>query len=149
MIVSSTRPASHHRRRPAGRSAGQPGNRVFGRHRALPGYGDRLLAVSLDVSNLPRAATVAQAAAGRFGRIDILVNNAGRGRLGTVEEASPEEVEAVFQANFFGLLAVTRAVLPIMQAQKSGRILNTSSVGGFAQVPGWGIYGATNVADFA
>jgi short-subunit dehydrogenase len=52
----------------------------------------------------------------------------------------------VFQANVFGLLAVTRAVLPVMRAQKSGRILNISSVGGFARVPGWGIYGATKFA---
>jgi short-subunit dehydrogenase len=52
----------------------------------------------------------------------------------------------VFQANVFGLLAVTRAVLPVMRTQKSGRILNVSSVGGFSQVPGWGIYGATKFA---
>jgi NAD(P)-dependent dehydrogenase (short-subunit alcohol dehydrogenase family) len=113
---------------------------------ALPGYGDRLLAVPLDVTDLAQPAAAAQAAASRFGRIDILVNNAGRGLLGAVEEASPEEVEAVFQANVFGLLAVTRAVLPVMRAQKSGRVLNISSVGGFAQVPGWGIYGATKFA---
>jgi NAD(P)-dependent dehydrogenase (short-subunit alcohol dehydrogenase family) len=113
---------------------------------ALPGYGDRLLAVPLDVTDPAQPAAVARAAVGRFGRIDILVNNAGRGLLGAVEEASPEEVEAVFRANVFGLLAVTRAVLPVMRAQRSGRILNVTSVGGFAQVPGWGIYGATKFA---
>ena len=112
----------------------------------LPGYGDRLLAVPLDVTDPAQPAAVARAAVSRFGRIDILVNNAGRGLLGAVEEASPEEVEAVFRTNVFGLLAVTRAVLPIMRARKSGRILNMSSVGGFAQVPGWGIYGATKFA---
>ncbi|MFY9927074.1 MAG: oxidoreductase [Streptosporangiaceae bacterium] len=113
---------------------------------ALPGYGDRLLAVPLDVTDPAQPAAAAQAAVSRFGRIDILVNNAGRGLLGAVEEASSEEVEAVFRTNVFGLLAVTRAVLPVMRAQKSGRILNLSSVGGFAQVPGWGIYGATKFA---
>jgi NAD(P)-dependent dehydrogenase (short-subunit alcohol dehydrogenase family) len=83
--------------------------------RALPGYGDRPLAVPLDVTDPAQPAAVARAAVGGFGRIDILVNNAGRGLLGAVEEASPEEVEAVFQANVFGLLAVTRAVLPVMR----------------------------------
>ena len=74
------------------------------------------------------------------------MNNAGYGLLGAIEETSPEEVEAVFRANVFGLLAVTRAVLPVMRAQRSGRILNIGSVGGFAQVPGWGVYGATKFA---
>jgi NAD(P)-dependent dehydrogenase (short-subunit alcohol dehydrogenase family) len=135
------------------RQALERGDRVVatGRHpeqvaTALPGYGDRLLAVPLDVTDPAQPAAAAQAAVGRFGRIDILVNNAGRGFLGAVEEASSEEVEAVFRTNVFGLLAVTRAVLPVMRAQKSGRILNLSSVGGFAQVPGWGIYGATKFA---
>jgi NADP-dependent 3-hydroxy acid dehydrogenase YdfG len=113
---------------------------------ALPGYGDRLLAAALDVTDPDQAATAVQAAQRRFGRIDILVNNAGRGFVGAVEEASPEEVEDLFRTNVFGLLTVTRAVLPVMRAQKSGRILNISSVGGFAQVPGWGIYGATKFA---
>ncbi|WP_262698145.1 MULTISPECIES: oxidoreductase [Streptomyces] len=113
---------------------------------ALRGYDDRLLAVPLDVTDPDQPAAAVQAAVERFGRIDILVNNAGRGLLGGVEEASSEEVQAVFQANVFGLLAVTRSVLPVMRAQKAGRILNISSVGGFAQAPGWGIYGATKFA---
>ena len=113
---------------------------------ALPGYGDRLLAVPLDVTDPARPAAAARAAAGRVGRIDSRGNNAGRGRLGAVEEASPDGTEAVFAANVFGLLAVTRAVLPYMRAQKSGRILNIGSVGGFAQVAGWGVYGATKFA---
>jgi NAD(P)-dependent dehydrogenase (short-subunit alcohol dehydrogenase family) len=113
---------------------------------ALPAYGDRLLAAALDVTDPDQAAAAVRAAVRRFGRIDVLVNNAGRGFVGAVEEASPGEVEAVFRTNVFGLLTVTRAVLPVMRAQKSGRILNLSSVGGFAQVPGWGIYGATKFA---
>lgn len=112
----------------------------------LPGYGDRLFAAPLDLIDPAQAAALAQAAVDRFGRIDILVNNAGRGLLGAVEEATAEEVEAVFRTNVFGLLAVTRAVLPVMRAQKSGRILNMSSLGGFAQFPGWGVYGATKFA---
>jgi NAD(P)-dependent dehydrogenase (short-subunit alcohol dehydrogenase family) len=113
---------------------------------ALPGYGDRLLPVALDVTDQAQVAALAPAAVERFGRVDILVNNAGYGLLGAVEEVSQEEVEDVFSTNVFGLLAVTRAVLPVMRARRSGRILNITSVGGFAQVPGWGIYGATKFA---
>jgi NAD(P)-dependent dehydrogenase (short-subunit alcohol dehydrogenase family) len=113
---------------------------------ALPGYGDRLLAVPLDLADPAQPAAAARTAVERFGRIDILFNNAGRGLLGAVEEASAAEVEAVFRTNVFGLLAVTRAVLPVMRAQRSGRILNMSSLGGFAQFPGWGVYGATKFA---
>ena len=72
--------------------------------------------------------------------------NAGGGLLGAVEEASAEEVHAVFDTNVFGLLAVTRAVLPVMRGQRSGRVLNISSVGGFAAWPGWGVYCATKFA---
>ncbi len=113
---------------------------------ALPGYGDRLLAAPLDLTDPAQPAALAQVAADRLGRLDILVNNAGYGLLGAVEEVSAAETEAVFQTNVFGLLAVTRAVLPVMREQRSGRILNMSSVGGFAQVPGWGVYGATKFA---
>jgi len=112
----------------------------------LPGYGERLLSAPLDLADPAQASAVARAAADQFGRIDILVNNAGHGLLGAVEEATAAEVSAVFQTNVFGLLAVTRAVLPVMRAQRSGRILNMSSLGGFAQSAGWGIYGATKFA---
>jgi short-subunit dehydrogenase len=64
----------------------------------------------------------------------------------SVEEASAAEVEAVFATNVFGLLNVTRAVLPHMRAARSGHVLNISSMGGFAQVAGWGVYGATKFA---
>ena len=113
---------------------------------ALPGYGERLLTATLDVTDPAQADAVVRAAVGAFGRIDILVNNAGYGLLGAVEEATADEVEAVFRTNVFGLLTVTRAVLPVLRAQKSGRVLNITSVGGFAQVPGWGVYGATKFA---
>jgi short-subunit dehydrogenase len=63
-----------------------------------------------------------------------------------VEETSADEVEAVFATNVFGLLNVTRAVLPHMRAARSGHVVNISSMGGFAQVAGWGVYGATKFA---
>lgn len=113
---------------------------------AVAGFAERGLSVELDVTDESQAAAAVAAAMERFGRIDYLVNNAGRGLLGAVEEASAVEVEAVFSTNVFGLLNVTRAVLPHMRATRSGHVVNISSMGGFAQVPGWGVYGATKFA---
>jgi NAD(P)-dependent dehydrogenase (short-subunit alcohol dehydrogenase family) len=113
--------------------------------RAL-GRNGNLLAVELDVTNERQAQAAAEAALARFGQIDVLVNNAGRGLVGAVEEASQEEVRAVFAVNVEGLLTITRAVLPSMRKRRSGRILNISSVGGFAASQGWGIYAATKFA---
>ncbi|GAA2657391.1 oxidoreductase [Nonomuraea recticatena] len=112
----------------------------------LPGYADRLLAVKLDVTDESQARAAATAAVERFGGIDVLVNNAGRGLLGAVEEASDAEVRAVYDTNVFGLLNVTRAVLPVMRRQGSGRVLNLSSIGGFRSVAGFGIYCSTKFA---
>lgn len=112
---------------------------------AAPGFARRVLPVALDVTDERQAAAV-EAAIARFGRIDFLVNNAGRGLVGAVEETSASEAEAVFATNVFGLLNVTRAVLPGMRAERSGHIVNIGSMGGFAQVPGWGVYGATKFA---
>jgi NAD(P)-dependent dehydrogenase (short-subunit alcohol dehydrogenase family) len=113
---------------------------------ALPGHGDRLAALALDVTDARQASGAVEAALDRFGRIDVLVNNAGRGLLGAVEEASAEEVHAVFETNVHGLLNVTRAVLPVLRAQRSGTVVNLSSVLGFSAKPGWGVYAATKFA---
>jgi NAD(P)-dependent dehydrogenase (short-subunit alcohol dehydrogenase family) len=113
---------------------------------AAPGFPGRLLPVALDVTDERQATAAAAAAIAAFGSIDVLVNNAGRGLLGAVEEASAAEVEAVFATNVFGLLNVTRAVLPHMRAARRGHVVNISSMGGFAQVAGWGVYGATKFA---
>lgn len=110
------------------------------------GENDNVLAVALDVTDETQARQAVQAAVTRFGRIDVLVNNAGRGLLGAVEEATDTEVRAVYETNVFGLLTVTRAVAPVLRAQRSGTIVNISSVGGFASSPGWGVYASTKFA---
>lgn len=110
------------------------------------GEHDNLLAISLDVTDEAQAREAAKAAALRFGRIDVLLNNAGFGLLGAVEEAAAEEVERVYRTNVFGLLNVTRAVLPYMRSQRSGRILNISSIGGYRGAAGFGVYSSTKFA---
>lgn len=105
-----------------------------------------LVATVLDVTDEGQAKAAARAAVERFGRIDILLNNAGFGLLGAVEEATAAEVERLYRTNVFGLLAVTRAVLPQMRAQRSGRILNISSIGGYRGGPGFGVYCSTKFA---
>ncbi|PMV88664.1 MULTISPECIES: oxidoreductase [unclassified Pseudomonas] len=105
-----------------------------------------LLAVSLDVTNEAQGVAVAKAAVEHFGRIDVLVNNAGFGLLGAVEEASADEVRRVYETNVFGLLNITRAVLPYMRAARSGHVINLSSVGGYASGPGFGVYCSTKFA---
>ena len=106
----------------------------------------RLLKLPLDVTNEGQARDAAARAIEKFGRIDVLVNNAGYGLLGAVEEASAIEVERVFATNVFGLLNVTRAVLPYMRSRRFGHIVNMSSIGGYASPPGWGVYCATKFA---
>jgi NAD(P)-dependent dehydrogenase (short-subunit alcohol dehydrogenase family) len=110
------------------------------------GTHERLLTVRLDVTSEMQAYEAVGQAVKAFGRIDVLVNNAGYGLLGAIEEASAKETEQVFGTNVFGLLSVTRAVLPHLRRQRAGHIINLSSVGGYTGYPGWGVYGATKFA---
>lgn len=107
---------------------------------------DNLLVVKLDVTNEEQAKQAVLIATDHFGQIDVLVNNAGYGLLSAVEEASSEEVKANYETNVFGLLNVVRAALPYMRTQKSGHIINISSVGGLTGSIGWGLYASTKFA---
>jgi NAD(P)-dependent dehydrogenase (short-subunit alcohol dehydrogenase family) len=110
------------------------------------GGGDRILAVKMDVTKEDKVRASVNEGLEHFGRIDVLVNNAGFGLLGAVEEASADEVKEIYKTNVFGLLNVTRAVLPIFRKQRSGHVINISSVGGYNSAPGWGIYASTKFA---
>lgn len=110
------------------------------------GYGERVLTVTLDVADEAQAVAAVQAAVERFGRIDVLVNNAGFGQLGLFEEIEAADVERQFATNVFGLFHVTRAVLPVMRRQRSGRILNLSSIGGVLGFAGASVYCAAKFA---
>jgi NAD(P)-dependent dehydrogenase (short-subunit alcohol dehydrogenase family) len=87
-----------------------------------------------------------QATIDAFGRIDVLVNNAGYGLLGAVEEVSDAQIRQQFETNLFGLLNVTRTALPLLREQKSGHILNITSVGGQVSFPTLGLYNGTKFA---
>jgi NAD(P)-dependent dehydrogenase (short-subunit alcohol dehydrogenase family) len=97
---------------------------------AALGKHDDLLAVALDVTDPASASAAVQAALDRFGRIDTLVNNAGNFYAGFFEEITPEDFRAQMETNFFGPLNVTRAVLPVMRAQRSGLVVTISSTAG-------------------
>jgi NAD(P)-dependent dehydrogenase (short-subunit alcohol dehydrogenase family) len=107
---------------------------------------DRLLPLPLDVTNPSDAVDAVAAGLDRFRHIDILVNNAGICVLGAVEESSGEQVKRLFETNVFGLLNVTRAVLPYMRERRSGHIMNISSVAGYSGYVGFGVYSATKFA---
>jgi NAD(P)-dependent dehydrogenase (short-subunit alcohol dehydrogenase family) len=108
--------------------------------------GPNVLILELDVTKQDQVDAAVAAAKDRFGRIDVLVNNAGYGYLTTIEEGDEGEIRAMFDANVFGLFALTRAILPIMREQKSGHIISITSVGGHVGNPGSGYYAATKHA---
>lgn len=114
--------------------------------RIFADYGDKVLALALDVSEAAQALVAVEAAVARFGRIDVLVNNAGFGQFGPFEENEPHAIEQQFATNVFGAFHVTRAVLPVMRRQRAGHILNVSAIGGFVGFPGTSIYSSSKFA---
>ena len=109
-------------------------------------YPDTALTVALDVTTQASIEAARDAALAKFGRVDVLVNNAGYGIAGAIEEASEAEFMPVFETNVFGLIRVTRAFLPQFRAQRSGNIVNLSSIAGLIGGPGWGYYNASKFA---
>ena len=109
-------------------------------------YPDTARAVKLDVTNAEDVKSSVEAALAEFGKIDVLVNNAGYGLGGGIEEPSEEQIRRQFETNVFGVIRVMREVLPSMREQKSGHILNLSSIGGFRSGPSIGYYTATKFA---
>src|SRR6516225_10019269 len=110
------------------------------------GESPALLPVALDVTSEAQAKAAVEAAVAKFGRIDVLINNAGFGLLAAVEESSDADVRRMYDTNVFGLLNVTRAVLPVMRKQRSGHVVNMSSIGGYRAAAGFGVYSSTKFA---
>lgn len=111
-----------------------------------PAHGERALALRLDVTDGASVEQAVAAAEAHFGRVDVLVNAAGYGYLAAIEEGEDAGVRAQFETNVFGLLAVTKRVLPGMRARRSGRVVNFSSLGGLVAFAGTGYYHATKFA---
>ena len=112
----------------------------------VEGAGPRALALDLDVTVPGQITAAVRAAEAHFGGIDVLVNNAGYGYQATIEEGEEAEIRAMFDANVFGLFALTRAVLPGMRARRRGHVISLSSQAGFIGFPGSGYYAATKHA---
>jgi NAD(P)-dependent dehydrogenase (short-subunit alcohol dehydrogenase family) len=108
--------------------------------------GARVLALPLDVTAASARDQGVAAALARFGRIDVLANIAGRGSLGAVEEFAAEQLRPQMELNFFAAAELTRGVLPHMRAQRAGRILNLTSIGGLISIGGFGAYCASKFA---
>ena len=107
---------------------------------------EQFLSYPLDVTDFSEIRKVASDAIQKAGRIDVLVNNAGYGYVGALEEVSLSEIRAVFETNVFGLMEMTRAILPVFRSQRSGHIINLSSVAGMVGTPGASIYNSTKFA---
>ncbi len=109
-------------------------------------FGEKLLTLKLNVTDREAATAAIRKANDHFGRIDVLINNAGYGLFGAVEESSEAHARDIMETNFFGLLWLTQAVLPIMRAQKSGHIIQISSILGLLAWPTSGLYNASKHA---
>jgi NAD(P)-dependent dehydrogenase (short-subunit alcohol dehydrogenase family) len=105
-------------------------------------YRDRIRAVALDVTDERAAGNAIEAAVDAFGRLDVLVNNAGYGDVGSIEDTSLADFRAQIETNLFGVITVTKAAIPLMREQRSGHILQISSIGGRGGAPGRGAYAA-------
>jgi len=109
-------------------------------------YGDAILPIELDVTDRAADFAAVTRAHDHFGRLDIVVNNAGYGHFGFVEELTEQEARAQIETNVFGALWITQAALPYLRAQRSGHIIQVSSIGGITAFPNVGMYHASKWA---
>jgi NAD(P)-dependent dehydrogenase (short-subunit alcohol dehydrogenase family) len=109
-------------------------------------FGDRVMAIQLDVTDRNADFDAVRRAHAQFGRLDVVVNNAGYGQFGMVEEISEPEARDQMETNLFGALWVTQAALPFLRAQRSGHIIQVSSIGGISAFPNVGMYHASKWA---
>jgi len=109
-------------------------------------YGKRILPLQLDVNDRAADLAAVQRAKEHFGSIDVLINNAGYGLFGSIEETTEKEAREQMETNFFGLLWLTQAVLPVMRKQGHGHIIQLSSVLGLVSLPVLGLYNASKFA---
>jgi len=109
-------------------------------------FGDDVLPLALDVTDQAAVQSAVERAHRHFGRLDVVVNNAGFGLFGTVEEVTAQQARDQIETNFFGALWVTKAALPILRAQKSGHIIQVSSIAGVMAFPTLGLYHASKWA---
>lgn len=112
----------------------------------VEGQTGNTLALALDVTDSSNIDGAVKATLEKFGAIDVLVNNAGYGYQSSVEEGDEQEIRAQFDANVFGLFAMTRAVLPAMREKRRGHVINITSVAGLIGFPGSGYYAASKHA---
>ena len=110
------------------------------------GFGEQILLPQLDVTDPVQCSSAVNMALDAYGQIDVLVNNAGFGVYGSLEEVPMENVRQQFETNVFGVLNVLKAALPSMRANRSGSILNISSIAGWMSFPGSGVYGSSKFA---
>jgi NAD(P)-dependent dehydrogenase (short-subunit alcohol dehydrogenase family) len=115
-------------------------------HDLVKRYGERAVAVSLDVTDSRQINAAVKAAHDAFGQIDVLVNNAGYGYIGAIEEGEEAAIRAQFDTNVHGVIATMQAVLPAMRQRAKGHIVNVSSIGGLTTFPNVGYYHASKYA---
>ncbi|MFD1418677.1 oxidoreductase [Companilactobacillus keshanensis] len=106
----------------------------------------QILKATLDVTKKDQVAAAVKSVEDKFSTIDVLINNAGLGYFATIEDSNENDVRYMFDVNVFGLADMTKAVLPLMRNQKSGRIINFSSALGLVTMPTMGFYSATKFA---
>jgi NAD(P)-dependent dehydrogenase (short-subunit alcohol dehydrogenase family) len=109
-------------------------------------HGERVRTVALDVTDEAAAREAVSLAVRAYGRLDVVVNNAGAGTLGAVEDTTPEELRAQMETNFFGVVNVTRAALPILRRQRAGHLIQVASIAGRVGPIGRGAYAAAKWA---